>query len=135
MSQVHNQPAVRLNGWASFAGYLMIIAGAFQAIAGLVAIFQPTFYVATANRLWLLTYNQWGWTHLLIGIVLAFGAAALFAGKMWGRVLAITLATISALASFGFITAYPLWSLLIIAMDIMIIYGVASMGRDDYDEI
>ena len=41
------------SGWAVgfilFAGVMMIMAGAFQAMAGLVALFQNEFYVTTAT--------------------------------------------------------------------------------------
>jgi hypothetical protein len=77
-----------------------------------------------------LDYTQWGWTHLLFGILVIAAAFALFAGRMWGRVTAIILATLSAILNFGFIQAYPVWSLLIIALDVMIIYSVAKHGGE-----
>jgi hypothetical protein len=117
-------------GWVSFAGYLMVVAGFFHAIAGLVAIFKSDVYVASANSLLVFDYTAWGWTHLIFGAILIAGAFALFAGRMWGRILAITLATLSAILNFGFIQAYPLWSLLIIAMDVIIIYSVTTHGDE-----
>jgi hypothetical protein len=119
------------SGWVSFAGYLMIVAGLFHAIAGLVALFKPTLYVATNSQLLAFNYTTWGWVHLLFGFVLIASSASLFAGRMWGRILAITLATFSAIANFGFIWAYPLWSITIIVLDIMIIYAVATHGRSE----
>lgn len=116
------------SGWVKFAGYLMIIAGLFQAIVGLVAIFDPGLYIATDNALWLLDYTQWGWAHFILGIIVTAAGGALLAGRMWGRILAIILAVISALANFAFIWAYPIWSLLIIFIDVMIIYSVAMHG-------
>jgi len=115
-------------GWISFAGYLMIVVGIFQAIAGLVALFQPDIYLTTPSHLFIFDYTQWGWTHLLIGAILIGSSFSLFAGKIWGRIVAITLASLSAIVNFAFINAYPLWSMVIIAMDLFIIYAVAVYG-------
>ena len=122
------------SGWVTFAGILMAVAGFFQAIAGLVALFKPSLYVTTPNHLLVLNYNGWGWVHLIFGIILIAGSASLYAGRLWARVLAITLAGISALLNFAFIWAYPLWSILIIVMDIMVIYGVAMYGGNNHVE-
>lgn len=129
-----NQQSSTGSGWAFFAGYLMIVAGFFQSIAGLVAIFKPAEYIATESHLLVLNYDQWGWTHFLFGIILILSAFSLFAGKLWGRIVAITLATISALLNFAFIWAYPLWSITIIVLDILIIYGVAVHGGPEREE-
>lgn len=119
---------IEQSGWVMFAGCLMIVAGLFHMITGLVAIFQPTVYLTTANNLLVLDYTQWGWTHLLIGVILAASAASLFAGKLWGRIFAVFIATVSAIANFGFISSYPLWSIMIIAIDVMIIYSITVNG-------
>jgi hypothetical protein len=116
------------SGGAYFAGCLMIVAGLFHMITGLVAIFKPAVYLSTANNLILLDYTQWGWVHFIGGIVLVASAASLFAGRWWGRFVAISMATISAIINFGFIWAYPIWSIMIIVLDIIIIYSVAGNG-------
>ncbi len=119
------------SGWASFAGYIMVVAGIFQMIVGFAALFKSDVYISTENTLLLFDYSQWGWIHILIGFVLTLSAISLFAGQLWGRTVAIVLATLSAIANFGFIQAYPIWSILIIIMDVLIIYGVAMHGGRD----
>jgi hypothetical protein len=116
------------SGWVSFASYMLIVVAVFQMIAGFVAIFSSDLYIASANHLLVLDYTQWGWVHVLIGAVLLLSAASLMAGRTWGRIVAIIVATMSAIANFGFIWAYPLWSILMIVMDITIIYSVAMYG-------
>jgi hypothetical protein len=103
-------------GFILFAAIMMIMAGVFQALAGLVAIFENEFYVATRNYLFQFDATTWGWIHLLVGLVVAFGAAA------------IALAVLSAIANFLFIPYYPFWSLLIITLDIFVIWAVAAHG-------
>lgn len=122
----------RRSGWLDFAGYLMVVAGTFHIVAGLVALFKNEVLVATQNSLLVFDYTQWGWVHVIFGIVLCLSAASLFTNRFWGRFVAIFLATLSAIANFSFIQAYPLWSIMIIALDVMIIYAVATHPGDEY---
>ena len=117
-------------GLILFAGIMMIMAGFFQVLTGLVAIFENEFYVATRNYLFEFDATTWGWIHLLLGIVVAAAGFAVMAGRTWGRVVGITLAMLSALANFAFIPYYPFWSLIIIALDIFVIWALATHGRD-----
>ncbi len=121
------------SGWVSFAGVMMIVVGFFQAIAGLVAIFKPELYVTTANHLFLLDFTQWGWVHLIFGLIVMFSSGSLFAGRLWGRFLAIMLATVSAVLNFSFIWAYPVWSIMIIVLDVVVIYSVVVYNGTDME--
>jgi hypothetical protein len=122
------------SGWAVgfilFAGIMMVMSGFFQAFAGLVAIFENEFYVATRNYLFQFDATTWGWIHLLVGLLVAFAGFAVMAGRTWGRVVGITLAVLSALANFLFIPYYPFWALTVIALDIFVIWALAAHGRD-----
>jgi hypothetical protein len=117
-------------GFALFAAVMMIMAGIWQALAGLIAIFQNEFYVATRNYLFQFDATTWGWIHLLIGVVLGLAGLGLLAGRTWARVVGITLAVLSAIANFLFIPYYPFWSMLIIALDVFIIWALAAHGRE-----
>jgi hypothetical protein len=117
-------------GWQFFAAFMMMLAGVFQAIAGLVAIFQNQVLLVTSSHLVLMDYTQWGWVHLIIGAVLFLSSFSLMAGNMWGRFVGITLASLSAIANFAYIDAYPWWSLTIIVLDILIIYAIAVHGGE-----
>ena len=122
------------SGWAVgfilFAGVMMIMAGAFQAMAGLVALFENEFYVATRNYVFQLDATGWGWIHLLVGVLVACAGVAVMAGQTWGRVVGITLAVVSALTNFAFIPYYPFWSLTVIALDVFVVWALALHGRD-----
>ena len=122
------------SGWAVgfilFAGIMMIMVGIWQALQGLIAIFENEFYVATRNYLFEFDATAWGWIHLLIGLLVAFAGWGLLSGRTWARVVAITLAVLSAIANFLFIPYYPIWSLLIIAVDVFVIWAIAAHGRE-----
>jgi hypothetical protein len=122
-------------GFILFAAVMMIMAGVFQALQGLVGIFENEFYVPTRNYLFQFDATTWGWTHLLVGLLVAFAGWGLLSGRTWARVAAITLAVLSAIANFAFIPYYPFWSLLIIALDIFVIWAVAAHGGELRDPV
>ena len=127
------------SSWAAslmvFAAILMIMAGIFQVLAGLVAIFDNEFYLATRYYLFEFDATAWGWTHLLLGLLIAFAGYGLLSGKTWARTAAIFLAVLSATANFLFIPYYPFWSLLIITLDIFVIWAIAAHGGELRDRV
>jgi len=129
-SRVREQPPGWAVGFIVFAAVMMMMAGVFQALAGLVAIFKNEFYVATRNYLFEFDVSAWGWIHLILGVIVALAGFALLSGATWARTVGITLAVLSAIANFLFIPYYPLWSLLIIALDVFVIWALAAHGRE-----
>jgi len=127
-SRVREQPPGWAVGFIVFAAVMMMMAGVFQALAGLVAIFKNEFYVATRNYLFEFDVSAWGWIHLILGVIVALAGFALLSGATWARAVGITLAVLSAIANFLFIPYYPFWSLLIIALDVFVIWALAVHG-------
>jgi hypothetical protein len=132
MASYETAPARSTSRWAVggliFAGTIMVIAGTFQALAGLTALLNGAFYVVSDNYAFRVDITTWGWFHLLLGIVVVVGGAALFAGRSWAGVLAIVVAVISAIANFLFIPYYPFWSLVVIGLDFWVIWSVTRPG-------
>ena len=122
-------------GFILFAAIMMIMAGVFQAIQGLVGIFENEFYVQTRNYLLKFDATTWGWIHLIFGLLVAFAGWGLLSGRTWARTVAITVAVLSAIANFAFIPYYPFWSLLIITLDIFVIWAVAAHGGELRDPV
>lgn len=121
-------------GWGGMVisgATMLIMLGTFQAIAGLVAIFDSGYYLVGKGGLVVeIDYTAWGWLHLIVG-VLAFAAGfGLFAGATWARLVGIAIALVSAVANFAFIPAYPIWSIAIITVDVLVIYAIAAHGRE-----
>jgi hypothetical protein len=117
-------------GFILFAAVMMILIGIFQGIAGLVALFDDNFYLTTREYVFQLDISTWGWVHLILGIVVALAGVGLLAGRTWARVVGITLAVLSASANFLFIPKHPLWALLVIALDVVVIWALAAHGRE-----
>jgi hypothetical protein len=118
-------------GWVIFAGIMLMVVGAFQAIDGLVALFKDEYYVVRPNGLVLnVDFTAWGWTHLILGILLLAAGAAIFSGRVWGRTIGVIAALLSAVVNFAFIAAYPLWSVMIITLDVLVIYALVAHGGE-----
>ncbi len=117
-------------GWAYFAGYMMMILGGLQAISGLTGIFRQSYYVVSQNHLLVFDYRTWGWVSLILGIIIFMAGYELFRGALWARVVAIFLAGLSILINMAFMDAYPLWSILIIIVDILVIYALLVHGNE-----
>lgn len=117
-------------GWIGFASVMLYLAGFFHLIAGFVSLFNDKVYLVGENNLWVLDYTTWGWTHIIGGILLMTAASSLVAGKGFGRTVAVLAALVSALVNMLFIPVYPIWSLLIITINIFIIYAVLVHGSE-----
>ena len=118
-------------GWIVFAGVMMLMMGAFHVIQGLVALFQDTYYLVGQEGLVVqVDYTTWGWVHTILGAVVILAGVALLAGQMWARIVAIILAFGSALVNIAFLGAYPLWSLTMIAIDVLVIWAVSVHGKE-----
>jgi len=110
---------------------MMIMIGAFHAISGFVAIFDPGYYLVGRNGLVVsVDYTTWGWVHLLLGAVALVAGLGVLSGQMWGRIVGIAMAVVSAIAELAFIAAYPIWSTIVIALDVIVIYALAVHGRE-----
>jgi hypothetical protein len=118
-------------GWVAFASTMMLLLGSFQAVQGLVAIFDDGYYHVTASGLVVnIDYTAWGWTHLLLGVLIVISGVGVLAGNLAARTVAVLLAVLSAIANLLFIEAYPLWSVIIITVDVLVIYALTVHGRE-----
>lgn len=113
-------------GFAMFAGVLMITGGVCGVLAGLAAIFRDQIYVSTPAYTYALDLTAWGWVHLILGVVLALAGMGVLQGATWARVVGITVAGISLIVHFAFIPHYPLWSIVIIALNVVVIWALAT---------
>jgi hypothetical protein len=105
--------------------------GAFQVVQGLVALFDDGYYVVRESGLVVnVDYNVWGTVHLLIGVLLVLCGAGVLAGNVFARAVGVLLAGLSALANMAFIGSYPVWSIIIITVDVLVIYALTVHGGE-----
>jgi hypothetical protein len=118
-------------GGLIFAGTLMMLIGVYQVFLGIAAILQDDIFVAGPNYTYRVDTTAWGWIHLGIGVLCAVAGFFLFTGATWAKVVGIAMASISAIANFFFLPYYPIWSLLIIAVDVFAIWAIATARSVD----
>jgi hypothetical protein len=117
-----------------FAGIMLLIAGVLNVIYGIAAIDNSKFFVhATETQYILSDLNTWGWITLILGVLEIIAAFSIWAGGGYGRWFGIFVAGISSIGALMSIPAYPLWSLAIFTIDILIIYGLAAYGGQPID--
>jgi hypothetical protein len=117
------------SGWVTFAGVLLLIAGVLNVIYGIAAIGDSNFFINDTKYI-LSNLNTWGWITLIIGVIQLFAAFSLWSGGIYGRIIGIGAAGLSAIGALLSIPAYPFWSLAIFALDIVIIHQIATRGTE-----
>src|ERR1035438_8025117 len=100
-------------GWVFFGGFMMIVGGLFQAIAGLTALLKHSFYVATTtNSLLVFNYKAWGWIDLIVGLIVLLAGFSLLHGSTWARFVGIVVSALGIFANIATIKEYPIWSII-----------------------
>lgn len=126
----YEQTPTGWTGWITFAGVMMIIAGTLNALYGLVAVVNDE-WVVWGNRANLyLDLSQWGWVHLVAGLVVLISGIGLFSGNFLARTVAVIVASVSLIANFFFIPAYPIWALIVVTIDVLVIWALTAHGRE-----
>jgi hypothetical protein len=117
------------SGWVIFAAVMLLIVGVLNVVWGIAAIADSKFFIQDQKYI-LSNLNAWGWITLIIGVLQLFAGFSLWSGNLYGRIVAIFVASLSALAALLSIPAYPFWSLAIFALDIVIIHQIATRGTE-----
>jgi len=113
-------------GVSVFAGVILVTLASFQILEGLSAVLKDNVYVSGLNYAYAINLTTWGWIHLVIGVIGVAVGIGILAGQAWGHILGILFAVISALSQFMFLPFYPFWALLLIGMNILVIWALAT---------
>jgi hypothetical protein len=118
-------------GWVVFAAILMMITGGMNAIQGLAALFRDdAYWVTLGGAVVTFDVTTWGWIQLISGILLVVIGSLLMKGSTFARVIGVVLVALNLIAQFSWTTLYPFWSLIAIAIDVLIIYALVVHGRE-----
>lgn len=115
-------------GWLVFAGVMLLMVGVLNIVYGIAAIDNSTFYVQDARFVLLSDLNTWGWVLLVIGTIQFLAAFGIWRGGQLGRWTGVVSATVNATIQLFFIAAFPLLSLALFAVDLLVIYGLIAHG-------
>jgi hypothetical protein len=117
-------------GWIAFAGVMMIISGGLNALYGLIAVVNDEWVVWTNRASLYLDISQWGWVHLIVGLVLMLAGIGVFSGRMLARIVGVIAAAVSLFVNFMFVPAYPLWALAVVTIDVLVIWALTAHGSE-----
>ncbi|MEV0080888.1 hypothetical protein AB0H58_31135 [Nocardia neocaledoniensis] len=129
MTTNQNQHPVREGvaaGTSIGAGILLAVVGVLQILQGIAAVANDDLIVVGPEYTYQFDLTAWGWWHIIFGAIAVIVAIGLLAGQTWGRVLAMVIAALSIVANFLWLPYYPWWSILVIILDIVVIWAVAT---------
>ena len=118
-------------GWVLFAAIMLVMGGVLSIIWGIAAVSSSHFFVAGASYI-LSDLNTWGWIVMGFGVLEGLAALSVWRGGELGRWFGIVAAGLGGLAAMLSIPAYPFWSLVLVTIDVLVIYGLAAYGGKPY---
>jgi hypothetical protein len=118
-------------GWSFFAAVILILVGAIDIITGFIAIFDDNYAVATGHGgLFVFDPTGWGFTVLIIGVLLILAGFSILKGSLYGRIIGVLAAGLSAVANISTMRVYPIWSMTIIVICVLVIYALTVHGDE-----
>lgn len=129
-NQTGNDYSAWAVGWSAFAGVMLVILGIADFFQGLVALVNDDFYVV--GREWVFEFDvtTWGWIHLIGGILLVLVGLGIFTGNVAARTVGVIVAGLSVLWNFAWLPYYPVWSVILIAVGVAVIWSLTAHGRE-----
>ena len=123
-------------GWIGFAGLLMVVIGAIDMLQGLIALLQDDYFVVTRSGFLAVDLTAWGWTLLIWGAVLLLAGFSLLSGQGWARWFTIVVVALNVFAQLGFLgnSAYPLWALTALTLNIVVLYALTARWGESQRE-
>ena len=118
--------------WASLvvlAGMLLSVIGVFTLIQAIYALTGHLFSASDGQPL-LLDLTTWGWVHLVIGALQVLVGLAVLQGATWARLVAAVVVGLSAVSQMMFLPTYPVWSVLVIGLDVLVVWALCMHGSE-----
>ena len=124
-------------GWIGFAGILMLVVGSIDFFQGLIALFEDEYYVVTGSGFLVVDLTGWGWIMLIWGVLLVLGGYGLLSAQGWARWFAIVVVCLNFIAQLGFLgnSQYPLWSLTVIALNVIVLYALTARWSESTEDL
>jgi hypothetical protein len=124
-------------GWIGFAGIMLPIIGSIDVMQGLIALFEDEYYVVTESGFLVFDLTGWGWVMLIWGALLVLAGLGLLSGQSWARWFSIAAISVNFIAQLGFLgnSQYPLWSLTVIALQVVVLYALTARWDESEAEL
>ena len=124
-------------GWIGFAGIMLVIVGAIDFFQGVIALAEDEYFVPTGSGFLVVDLTGWGWIMLFWGVLLVLAGLGLVGGQGWARWFAIVVVSVNFIAQLGFLgnSQTPLWSLTVIALNIIVLYALTARWSESTTEL
>jgi hypothetical protein len=109
---------------------MLMIGGSLNLFYGVIAAVNDEWVVFTNRSAVYLDVSEWGWVHIILGAVVFLAGIGVFSGNILARIVGVIVASISLLVNFFFIPVYPLWALIVITIDALVIWALTAHGRE-----
>lgn len=119
----------RITGWLSFAAVVAFVVGVFNVIDGLVALFRNDYYLVTSQDILVFNFAAWGWIWVILGLSQIAVGAGILTGRTWARAAGVAMAVLAAIGQLAFLRAFPVWSVLVIALCVLLVYALTAHPR------
>jgi hypothetical protein len=121
------RPSGAWAGWITFAAVILTLVGTLTLIQGFLALFDDGYFVVPREEdLLLLEFSAWGAIMLFWGALLVVAGLSLAAGRAWARWVAVIVACLHVIVQIGFLSAYPIWSAIMILLDVVVIFALTA---------
>jgi hypothetical protein len=117
-------------GVTTFAAVTLVTLSIFQILQAIAAIAEDEVFVTGINYAYAIDISDWGWIHLALGVIALAVGLGLLADQTWARVAGIAVAVLVALANFAWLPYYPLWSILVIAFSVLVIWALTAQMKE-----
>ena len=117
-------------GWISFAGVMLIIGGSLGLIFGIIAAVNDNWVVFTNRGQVSLDLSTWGWVHIIVGAIVVLAGFGVFTGNILARIIGVAVAVVSLIANFLWLPVYPVWAIIIITIDVLVIWALTAHGGE-----
>jgi hypothetical protein len=124
-------------GWIGFAGLMMLVIGVVDMFEGLIAVLEDEYFVPTGAGMLVVDLTTWGWFMIFWGALLGLVGLGLLAAQGWARWTAIVLVSVNILVQLGFAgdSAYPLWALTVIILNIVVLYALTVRWTESVEDM
>jgi hypothetical protein len=117
-------------GWITFAGVMLIIGGSLGLIFGIIAAINDNWLVFANRGAVSLDLSTWGWVHVIVGAIVLLAGFGVFTGNILARIVGVAVAVVSLIANFLWLPVYPVWAIIIITIDVLVIWALTAHGGE-----
>jgi hypothetical protein len=125
------RPSDAWAGWITFAAVTLTLIGSLNLLQGFIALFDDGFFVVPReDDLLLVDFTAWGVIMLAWGLLLIAAGLAVVAGRGWARWFGVVVVFVNVIAQIGFLSAYPIWSAILILLNVLVLFALTARWNE-----